>query len=148
MWINRSKNNGHTRHGQQNHQCQACECPVVATAEDCSIADERRTLIEHLLRERISLRGTCRVVGVSLAWLLHCMVERFATCPDDLHVRVPPRPTDVVLRRLEAEADEMWSFVTKRANKQGIRTNMAKPYIVSAGCVHGFERFKAPSPLW
>ena len=116
----RYKKNGHTRHGQQNHQCKACERQFVATAEDCSIADERRTLIEHLLRERISLRGICRAVGVSLTWLLHCMVERFAACPDDLHVQVLPRPTDVVLRRLEAEAAEMWSFVTKKANKQWI----------------------------
>jgi insertion element IS1 protein InsB len=116
----RYKKNGHTRHGKQNHQCKACDRQFVATAEDRSIADERRTLIEHLLRERISLRGICRAVGVSLTWLLHFMVERFATCPDDLHVRVPSRPTDVVLRRLEAEADEMWSFVTKRANKQWI----------------------------
>jgi insertion element IS1 protein InsB len=116
----RYKKNGHTRHGKQNHQCKACDRQFVATAEDRSIADERRTLIAHLLRERISLRGICRAVGVSLTWLLHCMVERFATCPDDLHVRVPSRPTDVVLRRLEAEADEMWSFVTKRANKQWI----------------------------
>ena len=45
------------------------------------------------------------------------MVEHFAACPEDLHGRVPPRPTDVVLRRLEAEADEMWSFVQKKANK-------------------------------
>jgi insertion element IS1 protein InsB len=116
----RYKKNGHTRHGKQNHQCKACDRQFVATAEDRSIADERRTLIAHLLRERISLRGICRAVGVSLTWLLHFMVERFATCPDDLHVRVPSRPTDVVLRRLEAEADEMWSFVTKRANKQWI----------------------------
>jgi hypothetical protein len=29
----------------------------VATAEDRSIADEQRTLIEYLLRERVSLRG-------------------------------------------------------------------------------------------
>jgi insertion element IS1 protein InsB len=116
----RYKKNGHTRHGKQNHQCKACERQFVATAEDHSIADERRTLIEHLLRERISLRGICRAVGVSLTWLLHFMVERFAACPDDLHVQVPPRPTDVVLRRLEAEADEMWSFVTKRANKPWI----------------------------
>jgi insertion element IS1 protein InsB len=84
------------------------------------MADERRTLIEHLLRERISLRGICRAVGVSLPWLLHCMVARIATCPDDLHVRVPSRPTDVGLRRLEAEADEMWSVVMKRANKPWI----------------------------
>jgi hypothetical protein len=46
------------------------------------------------------------------------MVERFAACPDDFHVRVPHRPTDVVLRQLEAEADEMWSFEGKKANKQ------------------------------
>jgi IS1 family transposase len=92
----------------------------MATAEDHRITDEQRTLIEHLLRERISLRGICRAVGVSLTWLLHCMVQCVAACPDDLHVQLPKRPTDVVLRLLEAEADEMWSFVKKKANKQWI----------------------------
>ena len=123
----RYKKNGHTRHGKQNHQCKACERQFVATAEDRIIADEQRTLIEHLLRERISLRGICRAVGVSLTWLLHFSVERFAACPDDLHVRPPQRPTDVVLRRLEAEADEMWSFVQKKANKQWIWIAMDAP---------------------
>jgi insertion element IS1 protein InsB len=46
------------------------------------------------------------------------MVERFAACPDHLHVQLPVSPTDVVIRRLEAEADELWSFVGKKANKQ------------------------------
>jgi hypothetical protein len=32
----------------------------VANSEDHIISDEQRTLIEHLLRERISLRGICR----------------------------------------------------------------------------------------
>ena len=82
------------------------------------MADERRTRVEHLLRERISLRGICRAVGVSLTWLLHFMVECFTACPDDLHVQLPTRPTAVVLSRLAAEADEMWSFVQKKANKQ------------------------------
>jgi hypothetical protein len=66
----------------------------VAPAEDHGIGNERRTVIEHLLRERISLCGICRAVGVSLTWLLHFMVERFAACPDDLHVRVSRHPTD------------------------------------------------------
>jgi len=48
------------------------------------------------------------------------MVERFAACPDDLHVWVPRQPIDVVMRRLEAEADEMWSFVKQKANRQWI----------------------------
>jgi insertion element IS1 protein InsB len=77
-------------------------------------------MIEHLLRERISLRGICRAVGVSLTRLLRFMVDRFAACPDDLHTRIPCHPTDVVMRRLEAEADEMWSFVKQKANRQWI----------------------------
>ena len=48
------------------------------------------------------------------------MVECFAACPDHLHVRLPNRPTDVVILQLEAEADEMWSFVQKKANRQWI----------------------------
>src|SRR5438093_4803941 len=89
-------------------------------ADDRLIADERRTMVERLLRERVSLRGICRTVGVSLTWLLHFMVACFAACPEDLHVQLPARPTAVVMSRLEAEADEMWSFVGKKANKQWI----------------------------
>jgi hypothetical protein len=33
-------------------------------------------------------------------------------------VRLPTSPTKVLLYKLEAEADEMWSFVQKKANKQ------------------------------
>ena len=64
--------------------------------------------IEQLLCERVSLRGICRVVGVSLTWLFHFMVECFTACPDHLHLQLPARPTVVVMSRLEAEADEMW----------------------------------------
>jgi insertion element IS1 protein InsB len=112
------KKNGHIHSGKQNHQCTTCGRQFVASAEDRIISYEQRTLIEHLLRERLSLRGICRAVGVSLTWLLHFMVERFAACPDYLHVQLPVSPTDVVIRRLEAEADELWSFVGKKANKQ------------------------------
>jgi insertion element IS1 protein InsB len=112
--------NGHTRHAKQNHQWKACERQCVATAEDRGIGSEQRTMIEHLLRERILLRGICRAVGVSLARLLHFMVARFATCPNDLYVRVPRQPTDVVMRRLEARADELWSVVQQKANRPWI----------------------------
>ena len=62
----RYKKNGHTRHGKQNHQCKACERQFSATADDCLITDERRRRVEHLLRERISLRGICRAGIVNL----------------------------------------------------------------------------------
>jgi insertion element IS1 protein InsB len=114
------KKNGHIHSGKQNHQCKACGRQFVANAEDRLISDEQCTLIEHLLRERISLRGICRAVGVSLTWLLHFMVERFVACPEHLYVQHPASPTGMIIRQLEAEADEMWSFVQKKANKQWI----------------------------
>ena len=117
---NQYKKNGHTRTGKQNHQCNACGRQFVASPEDRLISDEQRTLIEHLLRERISLRGICRAVGVSLPWLLHFMGKCFAACPEHLHVQLPAGPAEVVIHQLEAEADEMWSFVEKKANKQGL----------------------------
>ena len=114
------KKNGHTRHGKQNHQCKACGRQFTADAVDRRITAAQRRQIGQLLCERVSLRGICRAVGVSLTWLLHFMVECFLACPDDLHVQPPARPTAVVMSRLEAEADEMWSFVQKKANKQWI----------------------------
>ena len=110
--ANRYKKNGHTRHGKQNHQCKACGRQFTADPLDRRIASEQR--------KRISLRGICRTMGVSLTWLLHFMVECFAACPDDLHVQLPAGRTEVLLSRLEAEADEMWSFVQKKANQQWI----------------------------
>ena len=55
------------------------------------------------------------------------MVECFTACPDDLHVPLPTRPTAVVVSCLEAEADEMWSFVQKQANKPWIWIAMDAP---------------------
>src|SRR5262245_4070161 len=104
------KKNGHTRHGKQNHQCKTCGRQFTANPRDRHIASEQRMQIAHLLCERISLQGICRTVGVSLTWLLHFMVECFAACPDHLHAQPPARPSAVLISRLEAEADEMWSF--------------------------------------
>jgi transposase-like protein len=77
----RYKKNGHTRHGKQHHLCKKCERQLSAGAANRLIAAERRAEIANLWRERLSLRGICRAVGVSLTWLLHCMVACFASCP-------------------------------------------------------------------
>jgi transposase-like protein len=102
----RYKKNGHTRYGKQNHLCKTCERQFSADATNRLISAERRAEIENLLRERISLRGICRAVGLSLTWLLHFMVACLATCPDHLHVRLPASPAKVWLHELEVKADE------------------------------------------
>jgi hypothetical protein len=93
-------------------------------AEHYTISAQQHTLVERLLREKISLHGICRAVGVGLKWHMHSMVECFAACPDHLQAQLPRGPTDVVMQRLEAEADELWSFVAKKANNQWLWTAM------------------------
>jgi insertion element IS1 protein InsB len=116
----RFKKNGHTHNGKQKHQCKTCPRQFVQCSDQYLISAETRALIERLLRERLSLRGICRAVGVGLKWLLGFLVTCFEALPDHLHVQPIICHGDVMLRRLEVEADEMASFVQKKANKQWI----------------------------
>jgi insertion element IS1 protein InsB len=84
------------------------------------IAEQQRRLIERLLLERISLRGICRAVGVSLQWLLQFMVERFQAAPEHLYAEPQGSSPMVIVQRLEAELDELWSFVGKKANRHWV----------------------------
>jgi insertion element IS1 protein InsB len=114
----RFKKNGRTHNGKQHHQCKACPRQFVQCSEQYLISDETQALIERLLLERLSLRGICRAVGVGLKWLLGFIVTCFRALPDHLYVQPITCNADVMMQRLEVEADEMASFVQKKANKQ------------------------------
>ena len=92
------KKNGHTHNGKQHHQCQDCGRQFVLQPDNRVIDEEQRSLVERLLLEKISLQGICRAVDVSIRWLIDFMVERFEAAPDHLHVRLPSRPGDVIIR--------------------------------------------------
>ena len=114
------KKNGHIHTGKQNHHCKVCGRAFVLTPENSLITEEQRALIERLLLERISLRGICRAVGVGLQWLLQFMVERFEAAPEHLYIQPSGGTPAIVLQRLEAEVDELWSFVGKKANRHWV----------------------------
>jgi insertion element IS1 protein InsB len=114
------KKNGHMHHGKQHHHCHACGRQCVQCFEQYLISEDKRGLIERLLLERISLRGICRAVGVTLKWLLGFLVQCFAALPDHLPVQPVSCTQDVLIQRLEVEADEMASFVQKKAHKPWI----------------------------
>jgi hypothetical protein len=46
------------------------------------------------------------------------MVACFQALPEHLHVQPVTSPCEVIIGRLEAEADEMWSFVKQKTNRQ------------------------------
>ena len=122
----RFKKNGHIHTGKQNHQCKKCGRQFVLHAENRTIGADQRALVDRLLCEKISLQGIGRAVGVSLRWLMDFLVARFAALPDHLHGLPVVAPGEVIIGRLEVEADEMWSFVAKKAHKQWVWIAMDK----------------------
>jgi insertion element IS1 protein InsB len=82
------------------------------------VSPEERALIERLLGERLSLHGICRAVGIRMKWLLSFAVQCYDAAPPHLNVQRPQCPENVLIRRLEAEADELCRFVGKKADKQ------------------------------
>ncbi len=114
------KKNGHIHNGQQNHHCHDGRRQFVQGFEQYLSSDDKRSLIERLLVERIALRGICRAVGVPLKGLLGFLVQCFEALPDHLHVQPRSCTRDVLIQRLEVEADELASFVQKQAHKQWV----------------------------
>jgi insertion element IS1 protein InsB len=112
------KKNGHIPNGKQNHRCKTCGRQFVLPAEKRGIAEDQRTLVECLAREKISLCGSCRAVGVSIRQLMDFMVGRCNAAPEHLPVHLAGSSATVMMQRLEAEAEEMGSFVEKKADKQ------------------------------
>jgi IS1 family transposase/DNA-directed RNA polymerase subunit RPC12/RpoP len=114
--LSHTKKNGHTHYRKQNYRCLSCGRQFVRDSQ--RVSDEKRALVERLLLERLSLRGVCRVTGLSLTWLLQFIAALYERLPDGL-CAAPASPRHPVrLLRLEAEVDEAWSFVRRRADKQ------------------------------
>ena len=117
--LSHSKRNGHTHYGKQNHLCLNCGRQFVEGSQ--RITEQERQMIKRLLLERLSLLGICRVMDISLRWLLSFIAEIYETLPDNLSVQLPKvANSQVRLLRLKAEADEMWSFVGRKSNKQWV----------------------------
>ena len=114
--LSHTKKNGHTHYRKQNYRCLKCGRQFVRDSP--RVGDDTRALVARLLLERIPLRGICRVTGLSLTWLLQFIAALYERLPDDLCVATPSPQRRVRLLRLEAEVDELWSFVGKKADKQ------------------------------
>ena len=108
------KKNGHISNGKQNYRCRKCGRQFVEHPDKKIINDFYRSIIKNLLLERISLRGICRSMGVSLSWLLLFFRQVTDEIPHDMGVIKPEKS------RLDIELDEMWSYVGNKENKKWI----------------------------
>lgn len=77
----KNNKNDHIHTGKQNHYCKTCVRQFVENPEQKLISIEKREQVRKLLLERIP----CRVMGVSLLWLLDFMTSEYEQLPDGLN---------------------------------------------------------------
>jgi len=109
------KKNGQSKYGKQNYKCLECKKQFIGNAK--RINEEDKEVIGKLLLERITLRGICRVMNISIRWLLYYIKTVYENMPKE--IKVKPKQ----IGKLEVtclEADEMWSFVGNKKNKHWI----------------------------
>jgi transposase-like protein len=75
------KRNGHTDHNKQNYRCKECGRQFVADRTKPEISEDTKELVRKALLEKISLRGICRLLGVSLSWLIWFFRQTAAEFP-------------------------------------------------------------------
>jgi insertion element IS1 protein InsB len=104
---------------KKRFKCGGCKKHLVLGGKSWFVSDLQIELVDSLLMERLSLRGICRVVKVSLSWLMKYIERLYEKQPDNLNYRVPNAP-EINLQLIDCELDEMWSFVHKKKNKKWI----------------------------
>jgi insertion element IS1 protein InsB len=144
----RFQKHGPTHHGQQQQQCTACPRQVVPCSEPSLRSDETRALSERVLRERISLRGSGRAVGVGLQGLMGFIVHGCEALPDHGHVQPLTCHADIMSQRLEVEADAMSRFVPQQANQPWIGLAMETTTRHIMAFHSGDRRRKRARRLW
>ena len=104
-----TKKNGHTQYGKQNYMCKDCCRQYVINGQDWFISDATKSLIDKLLKERISLEGIVRVSGVNQKWLLSYIEKKYAALPDDLNadLSIPEEPEEYLDERIEEEIERV-----------------------------------------
>lgn len=79
-----------------------------------------KKLILKSSKERLSLRTTCRVFGVSFNWLLAFARINWSQAPKDLGLNQFVITQIKKLQVFGIQADELWSFVREKSPKRWI----------------------------
>ena len=103
--------NGHTCYGAQRCLCHDCGKTRVLMRRRQHNPD-RQAMIDRALRERLSLRGICRIFRVSMDRLLNRIRHLVSHLPDLVQTLLPARTDDVL------KLDEMHSFVATKKQKR------------------------------
>lgn len=111
--------NGKTRHGNQRCLCHSCHKTLVLIPKESNTVRYESQIVRSF-RERLSLRGICRVFKISEASVFEKFNVHSRHLPDLKHSIAPARLDDVI------ELDELWSFCTNKDHKQWVWTAICR----------------------
>ncbi len=94
---------------KQNYKCKSCNRQFVENGQSWYVSDDEKKKIDKLLLERLSLRGICRVMDVSLTWLLDYLKTVYKNLPEHLNVDFAQvhKVGEIIIKIAEIEADEI-----------------------------------------
>ena len=134
--------NGTTHRGKQNYQCRDRGRQFVQNPQRKTIDTQTFELIERLLLERISLASIARVLKLSDAWLQRFVNRFYEHIPR--RVQVSPKAPSILILQL----DELWSFVSCKANKQWIWLAIDYDSREIVGCHIGDRSRNSAQAFW
>jgi len=111
--------NGKTRHGNQRVLCRSCGKTRVLISKVPATKQYERCIIRSF-RERLSLRGICRVFGISQCSAFKIFNRHSQHLPDFKQSLASCQADDVI------ELDELWSFCTDKDHKQWVWTALCR----------------------
>ena len=140
---------GKTYYDKPRFKCKNCGRQFVVKRPYPPLSKADKTLIESLLRERISLLGICRVLKIKEHQLYTYMQEVYGDVPTDLYVDLRThQQEDIILKCLDLEADQAWSFVGYKQNKVWIWVAMHRSSRQIVGLAVGDRSQQTARQLW
>ena len=134
--------NGSTHNKKQKYLCKNCKRQFVKNPTNKPIPLSKKTRIDDLLLEKISLAGIARTVGVSKTWLQKYVNKKYAETPRFIKVSEKPKG------KMSIECDEMWSFVKKKDNQQWIWLAIDQKTREIVGVYIGDRTRESANKLW
>ena len=114
------KNNGLFLSKKQSYKCKICSKKFTDNGQQWFVCEQKQACVKRLLLERLSLRGICRAMQVSMTWLMAFIKDLYGSMPEDLNCEVALEKVQkdhrYYIKLVHSEADELWSFVGKRSN--------------------------------
>lgn len=134
--------NGNIHNEKPKHACKDRGKQFVDKPQNIKVSLATKQLIDKLLLERISLRGSVRVTGVSWDWLQQYVNHKMNSVPRQIKVSAKSEG------RLTLECDELWSFVGSKKNTVYIWLSIDRYTREIVGCFIGDRTRKLACQLW